>query len=260
MSAGAFGFVGLVEDLRGIEPRRRLAIQCVAAGAALPWLLGDLSGPTAWEAIFAAGVWVWMVAYVNAFNFMDGINGISVAQALISGLAWCALGRWHHDLAVATGGVILAGAAAGFAPFNFPRARMFLGDVGSYFLGAWSAAVVVLGLRAGLPPEAILAPVSLYLADTITTIVRRIRTGEPWYLPHRRHAYQQLVQLGWSHTRTTLSLAAIMATCCALGVVSLATSLPARVASDIGLFVILGVYVSSPGIIARRGQIGAVTS
>jgi UDP-N-acetylmuramyl pentapeptide phosphotransferase/UDP-N-acetylglucosamine-1-phosphate transferase len=138
-----------------------------------------------------------------------------------------------------------------FLPFNFPKAQVFLGDVGSYFIGAWLAALVILGLRAGIPPEAVLAPVALYLADTAVTIVRRARGAETWYLPRRSHAYQRLTQLGWSHTRTTGLVAAAMVSCSALGAVSLIDSIAARLVADLALAAVLVAYLASPTLLGR---------
>jgi UDP-N-acetylmuramyl pentapeptide phosphotransferase/UDP-N-acetylglucosamine-1-phosphate transferase len=254
--AATFGTIGLVEDLVGIPPRIRLGLQALAAAAALPWILSGLHGDALWETVFAVGVAVWLVAYVNSFNFMDGIDGISVAQAMVAGLTWYVVGRGEHVVPFAVGGIIIAGAAAGFAPFNFPTARLFLGDSGSYFFGGWLAAVAVLGLRAGVAPEAVLAPLALYVADTALTLSGRIRRREVWYLPHRSHVYQRLVQGGWSHVRTTLAAAATIAACSALGVASLSGSLLLRVVADATMVLVVVAYLSAPSrLVAPGGQL-----
>ncbi len=254
VTAVSFGLIGLVEDWRGVSPIPRLAWQLAVAGLALVLLLHRLSGPTVWQVVFAAGCVVWLVAYVNAFNFMDGINGIAAAQTLIAGTVWLTIGEIEDVTPLAAGGAVIAAAALAFAPLNYPRAHVFLGDVGSYFIGAWLGALVIVALRAGLPPEAVIAPVSLYLADTATTLVRRIRAAAVWYLPHRSHAYQRLVQLGWSHTRTTAVVALVMLVCSGLGAVSLTGSLGARVAADIALAAVLAAYVGSPDLLARPSR------
>ena len=155
---------------------------------------------------------------------------------------------------LAAAGAIAAGAALGFAPFNVVRARMFLGDVGSYFFGAWLAVAAVLGLRAGLAPEAVLAPLVLYAADTGVTLVRRVVTGETWYEPHRDHAYQRLVRAGWSHVQTTVVVAAVMAVCAALGAVSLHGSATLRALADVALVAVLVAYLVSPSLLAGRSS------
>ncbi|MDP8975697.1 MAG: glycosyl transferase [Actinomycetota bacterium] len=253
-AALGFGVLGLVEDLRGVPALRRLGLQVLVAAALLPLLLHDLRGPLAWQLVFGVGVLLWLVSYVNAFNFMDGINGVSASQATVAGVAWWAMGRSAEVPALAAGGLIVAGAAAGFAPFNFPRAQVFLGDVGSYLLGAWLAVLVVIALRGGLPLEAAVAPVLVYLADTAATIVRRLRGNEAWYEPHRHHAYQRLVIAGWSHTRTTVLIAGLVAACSALGAVSLVDSPALRAAADVGLVVIVAAYLSVPSRVSHHSR------
>lgn len=247
-----FGLVGLAEDLIGIPPLPRFGLQLVAGAAAMSALLSGLTGPTAWRVFFVAGVLLWLVGYVNAFNFMDGINGISVAQVVVAGVAWYAIGTSEGVQPLAGGGLIVAGAALGFAPYNFPNARVFLGDVGSYFLGAWLAALAVIGVRAGLPPEAVLAPLALYTADTAVTLVKRMARHEPWHLPHRDHTYQRLVRLGWSHPTTTLVVSCFLAASSALGAVSLGDSLALRIGADVALVALLAGYLALPWIITRR--------
>jgi UDP-N-acetylmuramyl pentapeptide phosphotransferase/UDP-N-acetylglucosamine-1-phosphate transferase len=206
-----------------------------------------------WQAAFSCGVLLWLVAYTNAFNFMDGINGISVAQVVVAGAAWWALGVHEHAHDLATAGAMVAAAGLAFAPFNAPtRARMFLGDVGSYFLGGWLAATAVIGLRSGIPPEAILAPLALYCADTSTTLIRRIRRGEAWTQPHREHRYQRLVQSGWSHQQTSLTVALAMAICAGLGALSITGSLALRVVGDALIGIILVGYLMKPVSRSRR--------
>jgi UDP-GlcNAc:undecaprenyl-phosphate GlcNAc-1-phosphate transferase len=258
LTAGGFGLVGLAEDVLGVSARARLAIQVVVSMTAGVLLLDRLTGPTAWRLLFAVGAILWLVAFVNAYNFMDGINGISVAQAVVTGVTWLLVGSHAESWALAAGGAIAAGAALAFAPFNVARARMFLGDVGSYFIGAWLAAVAVLGLRAGVAPEAVLAPLALYVADTGLTLVRRVARGERWYLPHRDHVYQRLAEVGWSHVQTTTFVAGCVACCGALGAVSLADSAPARVAADLAIACIVSGYLLAPSWLAGRSSTMAV--
>jgi UDP-GlcNAc:undecaprenyl-phosphate GlcNAc-1-phosphate transferase len=256
--AAGFGAIGAADDLVGLGPRLRLGLQGLVASAALVGLAEGLSGSLAWMVVFCVGVVVWLAAYVNAFNFMDGINGIAAAQAVVAGGAWWVIGAAQHIVPLAAGGAIALGAAAGFAPFNAPKARVFLGDVGSYFFGGLLAALVVVGLRAGLPPEAVVAPLGLYLADTATTIVRRVRAGETWHQAHRRHVYQRLTQAGWSHMATTGLVALSMVVVSALGAVSLTGNLAARAAADAAIVVVLAAYLAAPAIVARRVHSGDV--
>lgn len=255
--SAAFGLLGLVEDLRGVSSLRRLFVQGMIAVAALPLLLRDLSGPAPWRLLFACGVLLWLVSYVNAFNFMDGINGIAAVQAAVAGAAWWAMGSAEGVTALEVGGAIVGGAAAGFAPFNFPRARGFLGDVGSYFLGAWLAVLVVIGLRAGLAPEAVVAPLAVALLDTLWTLVGRVRRGERWHEPHREHVYQRLVAAGWSHTATTLFVGGLLVAISGLGAMTLAVSaFSGRLVLDLIIAALLVGYLLSPRLAARGARRG----
>ena len=260
LCATVFGLVGLFEDILGIRALHRLAIQFAAAGLVAVFLLDALSGRQLWRAVFAAGVVLWLVAFVNAYNFMDGINGISVAQAVGAGAVWLFAGTIADSAVLAAGGAIIAGAALGFAPFNVPRARMFLGDVGSYFAGAWLAAVAVLALRAGVPFEAVLAPLALYAADTAVTLARRVAGGETWYLPHRGHTYQRLGDAGWSHMQCSSFVAACIVACGLLGTVSFGDSLMARIAADSAVVAVIGAYLASPAWVARSRTTARVAS
>jgi UDP-GlcNAc:undecaprenyl-phosphate GlcNAc-1-phosphate transferase len=252
VAAVLFGVIGLVEDVVGIRALYRLAVQFPVAGVAGVLLLERLTGPALWRSLFALGAVFFLVAFVNAYNFMDGIDGISVAQAVGAGVTWLAVGLSVDTPVLAAGGAIVAGAALGFAPFNLLIARMFLGDVGSYFVGAWLASVAILGLRAGVAPEAVLAPLALYVADTGVTLVRRVARGECWYLPHRQHAYQRLGDGGWSHVRTSALVAACIGVCGLLGAVSLGDSLTARVAADLAIAGVIVCYLLAPRWVASR--------
>jgi UDP-N-acetylmuramyl pentapeptide phosphotransferase/UDP-N-acetylglucosamine-1-phosphate transferase len=257
-AALVFGVIGLIDDLRPTPALVRLAAQFAAASAALPWLLHAMHGSALWKLTFFAGCALWITAYVNAFNFMDGINGISACHAIAAGAAWAIVANLNNTPSLATVGALIGAACLAFLPFNFPSARVFLGDVGSYFIGAWMAVAVIVGLRGGLPFEAAIAPVAVYLVDTSTTIVRRVRAGETWHAPHRSHVYQRLHQQGWSHARTTLVVTGFTLVCAALGAVSLTGALVARVSADVAAAMLLVAYVRSPGLrravtVASRG-------
>ncbi len=248
-SAVVFAVIGLIEDVHGIDARPRLALQALAALAVLA-LLVEI-GP-AWPVWAIVVVPFWLVAFVNAFNFMDGINGISCATAAVAGTTWWAIGRYDDVSAVAVGGAIAAAAALGFLPFNFPTARMFLGDVGSYFIGAWLAVVVVIGLREGIAAEAMVAPLVVYLADTGTTLVRRVVRGELWYEAHSEHAYQRLMHSGWSHGSTSAFVAGCTLAISALGALSLSGSTAVRITGDLGVVTIVAGYLFAPRVAASR--------
>src|SRR6202020_2344353 len=115
--------------------RLRFGIQLVVAVIASCWAF-HLSWPASAGAVLLATVGViWIVGYVNAFNFMDGINGLAGAASVVAGLTFVVVGLDRSNSTLAIGGGAVAGAACAFMPWNFPRARFFLGDVGSYLFG-----------------------------------------------------------------------------------------------------------------------------
>lgn len=248
LGAAGFALVGLVEDAVGIAPGPRLAAQLLAAALASLWLVPDVAGQ--WGLLSLAVLWI--VSYSNAFNFMDGMNGISVAQAIVAGASWAVVGWVEQAPAVSAAGLIAAAVALGFAPFNFPKARVFLGDVGSLFFGALLAGIVVLGIRLGVPPEAMIAPLALYLADTSTTLIRRARRRENLMSPHREHTYQRLAELGISHVRVVFLVSLVMAVCGGLGMASLqGSSLVTGAALALMGALLLG-YLSLPHLLGKR--------
>jgi UDP-N-acetylmuramyl pentapeptide phosphotransferase/UDP-N-acetylglucosamine-1-phosphate transferase len=142
--------------------------------------------------------------------------------------------------------------AAAFAPFNVPRAKGFMGDSGSYFLGGWLSLVTVIAMRAGLPPEAALAPLAIYLVDTGSTLVRRAHNHEPIWEAHRSHAYQRLVIAGWSHMTTTAFVAVVVAVSASFGALATADHSAPRVIGDIAVVVVAALYLATPARLERR--------
>lgn len=193
--------IGWLEDIRGLSVKVRAGVQL---------LIGALA--TAAVAIIDPGQQqLWLIpvgalavaAYVNVANFMDGINGISGTHGLLVGgfYAYAGLITGHGWLVYA--GIAIALAFAGFLPWNLSRNRVFLGDVGSYLLGASISVTAMSAFLVGVPVEYIFSPVLIYLTDTFVTFLRRLLAGERWYVAHRQHVYQRLVIVGLSHVQAT---------------------------------------------------------
>lgn len=191
--------VGLADDHRSLSPWFRLLVHVVAAAvlAAGAWRIG-----APWW-LTALGFALAMIL-VNVWNFMDGINGLAASQAALVAMALAVLGEGM----VAVLGLALLGATLGFLPFNFPVARVFLGDVGSGALGFMVAALIVTTLadHPGAVPLWAL-PVSAFLLDTALTLLGRLRRGERWWEPHTQHAYQAWARRA-GHVRVTLAYGA----------------------------------------------------
>ena len=148
-----------------------------------------------------------MLWLINLFNFMDGSDGLAATQAV---LCCAALLLFADPLALSAAGLampvwLLLATTLGFLPWNFPRARMFLGDVGSLSLGMLIAALLLAALQvdAITLPMAMLIP-AVFLLDATATLLLRLSKRRKWYQAHTDHAYQQLVLSGWSHVQVWL--------------------------------------------------------
>jgi Fuc2NAc and GlcNAc transferase len=189
--------VGWLDDRRGVSARVRATVHAAAACWAAYWIWGELT-PAA-----LAGV-VCIMWAINLYNFMDGIDGLAGAEAssigLIAGALFLMAGR--SDLAAVA--FLVAAAALGFLGWNWPPARIFLGDVGSGFLGFTFGALSLIAGRSGALPIALcLLLAGVFAFDATITLLRRAARGEPWHQAHRSHAYQRLVQAGSTHGQVT---------------------------------------------------------
>ncbi len=204
-----FGALGLIDDISGLGVAPRLVAEGLISAVAATLLLA-LGGPFAANPLNVILGLVGVVTFVNVYNFMDGINGLAVLQAVVAGAAWAAGGMLRHDEATVILGAVTAGAALGLLPFNFPRAKIFLGDSGSYGVGAWLGSVALVTLLEGTPSSAVLGPLALFIFDAFTTITRRSFRRENIFQAHRTHIYQRTVLAGWSHAKTTSVCAILM--------------------------------------------------
>jgi UDP-N-acetylmuramyl pentapeptide phosphotransferase/UDP-N-acetylglucosamine-1-phosphate transferase len=176
------------------------------------------SAPVWAIAAFCVLLTAWLV---NLYNFMDGMDGLAGGMAVI-GFGTLALLGWLGAAPVyASAALIVAAAAGGFLPFNFPPARLFMGDVGSGSLGLLVALFLLWAERAGLFPLLMGALVfSPFIVDATWTVIRRALQGKKPWQAHREHFYQRLVQTGWSHRRVTLWAYALMLKCGLLAVLA----------------------------------------
>lgn len=200
----AIGTIGWIDDHRPLSARLRLAVH-VLVGAALAAVF--LPGIGGWQDVATAALVVFaLTTSINAWNFMDGIDGLVATQtAWVGVLAMCAFalaGEAGWGLLAAC----VAAAALGFLPFNFPRARIFMGDVGSGGLGlACGALLLVACLRGAASPWLALLAASALLGDATLTLAHRFLRRRRWYAAHREHLYQWMVRSGTAHARTTMA-------------------------------------------------------
>ncbi len=201
--------IGAADDIRNLPVLPRLGGQLLAvamAVAALRFAGGPvlpLPLPLELIALTVAGTW-----FVNLTNFMDGIDGITLAgfMPLAAGATMVA-GLAGGGPAAVLGPVFL-GALAGFVGFNLPKARLFLGDVGSLPIGLIGGALLMAIAQHGAFAAAVILPL-YHFADATSTLLGRMARRERVFEPHRQHAYQRAVDGGWSHGRVSLIVLAL---------------------------------------------------
>jgi Fuc2NAc and GlcNAc transferase len=213
---GVIAIVGFLDDRSALSAWLRFSVHVVMALFAV-MLIGGIPQSSlmswglhsTWIAMtiaFLALVWA-----TNLFNFMDGIDGIAGSEAAFVSIVGALL-NWHQqgDAALTAALLCLAAASSGFLLWNWPPARIFMGDVGSGFLGF---TICLLGLAvsqsSGVPVEAWGILGGVFVVDSTVTLARRVLRGDRWFEAHRQHAYQHLSRRWKSHLPVTLSVTLI---------------------------------------------------
>jgi UDP-N-acetylmuramyl pentapeptide phosphotransferase/UDP-N-acetylglucosamine-1-phosphate transferase len=231
VAALVVGLVSIVDDRSHVPVWSRLLAHAFAAGLLLAAGLGlrsigflntthALSGVI--EPLLTVLFVVWLI---NLYNFMDGMDGFAGGMAVFGFGTLGLLGILAGDGYFAAVSWAIAAAAGGFLVWNFPPARIFMGDTGSSVLGLMAAALSLWGDGRGLFPLWLAILVfSPFVVDATVTLIRRAARGERVWEAHRSHYYQRLVRLGWGHRRTVVLEYALMAGCSVTAIVLLKAS------------------------------------
>jgi UDP-GlcNAc:undecaprenyl-phosphate GlcNAc-1-phosphate transferase len=205
--------VSFVDDVTQTSFQLKIFTQalCVALMLAGGVVLSRLSLPGAGETELG---WIgypltglWLLGLINAYNFMDGLDGMAGGVAVIAGIFLCAIAFRESSWFVYLTSYVLIASVAGFLIFNFPLARIFMGDVGSAFIGFTFASLAVIGAQGEVSRLSFyVAPLLLFhfIFDTFFTFIRRLMNSETIYLAHRTHLYQLLNRTGFSHAAVSL--------------------------------------------------------
>ena len=222
--------VGWLDDRRGLPAALRAGAHAIAALWALYWLGGlpslnlGITRLSLGSVGFVLGV-VGIVWFVNLYNFMDGIDGLAGTEAItVAGTAALLIGGIRVGLlpnpgmtgtapgaaSIALVSTLLVPASAGFLVWNWPPARIFMGDVGSGFLGFTFGVLAVASENSGTLPLLVwVLLLGVFVVDATATLLRRIWRRERWTEAHRTHAYQLAVQAGRTHKQVTVAVLGI---------------------------------------------------
>ena len=214
-SGGIVAAAGFLDDRYSLPASARLGAQLLAASLFVVFL-GDAQQSWLAEVGFGyrpIGALCLLMALIwgtNLFNFMDGIDGIAGSEAVFVTGAGAWINSQHGDPGITAALLSLCAASGGFLVWNWPPARIFMGDVGSVFLGLM---VSMLGLTASMsasvPLQVWFILGGLFVLDATVTLLRRVLRGDRWFEAHRLHAYQQLARRWNSHLLVTIVFIAI---------------------------------------------------
>ncbi|HEX7916778.1 glycosyltransferase family 4 protein [Rudaea sp.] len=205
--------VGWIDDHRSLSAKVRIVVQYIAV-LIIPTVITVLiaaeheasSLPSWTDILLVLTIATAVVWSINLHNFMDGINGLLACQAIFVFVALATLCSLQPEFRTPL--LVLAATVLGFLPFNFPRARIFMGDVGSGVLGFLIAVAVLIAVSEGanygpMRPVALsgIIACSAFVTDATCTLASRMLRGRRWYSAHREHLYQWMVRAGLSHAR-----------------------------------------------------------
>jgi len=203
--------ISFIDDIYSVRNTIRFVIHCFAA-IIIVWGIGyvdELSVPFGKDVYFGIVGIILTILFIagltNAYNFMDGIDGIASLQGILAGIGWGVIGYVYTEPFILLLGLLVASVTAGFFVHNWHPAKIFMGDVGSAFLGFVFASVTIMAFK--LDPLLFYVGILFvwpFIFDTIYTLFRRLIRGENIFIAHRSHLYQRLVIAGWNHTSVTL--------------------------------------------------------
>jgi len=199
------GAVGWIDDRMGLPSFLRLLLYGLGALWAVMWA-GGLPRFSLGFAHFSLGVWGYFLGWlgvfclINFYNFMDGIDGIAAGEGITVSLSAGMLLLMSAGTALAFLCFVLAAGLLGFIRWNWSPARVFMGDVGSNFLGYTFGVLAIASENQGTLPSLVwIVLLAVFVVDGVATMLRRLRRGKLPHIPHRTHAYQGAVLEGFSH-------------------------------------------------------------
>lgn len=236
----------LADDIWELSPLIKFVAQFVAGLGFVIWVAHAQSISVPGLGVFQLGVAgygltvLWIMFFMNAYNFMDGINGIAGGTAVIASLFFAVIAFQDGATGLALLSFGLGFAILGYLPYNFPKAQIFMGDTGSQSVGFLLASFCVLGAS----NEAYKIPLFImpllffpFLFDVFLTLFRRARKGKKVWHAHREHIYQLCIKIGCGHATVSLAYFALFLVC---GAAAYGFSITPNIHMVFGLIILAG--------------------
>jgi UDP-GlcNAc:undecaprenyl-phosphate GlcNAc-1-phosphate transferase len=243
--------LGALDDLKGTSPPVKLIFQAAAAviltffGFGIPVISLPLGGGLATGPFNVPLTVGWVLIVINAINLVDGLDGLAAGAVFIASMALWWIGRTHADIYVMFVTAALAGATLGFLRYNFPPARIFMGDTGSHFLGLTLAAVSLIDNRKGATTITLLFPlvvIGVPILDSGLAFFRRFAGGQPVFRGDSEHIHHRLLRIGLSKRA---ALFVLWYLCAYLGVMAiLLSALPHVYTWFVLVVLVMGLYLA----------------
>ncbi|MGB0060953.1 hypothetical protein [Candidatus Binatus sp.] len=219
--AVAMCLVGLLDDIVDLQPRYKLILELTAIGVLVWW--GPHLDFLPYHAFNIAITILWLVTATNAFNLIDGVDGLAAGVGIVAALSIATVAGLHQHNGTMVAALAIAGALTGFMVFNFPPASVFMGDEGALAVGLVLGVLSIQGSRIGegslparlaMPLLALMVPI----LDTVTVTVTRLATGNPISRRGLDHSHHRLTRLGMSSNRAAAALVGlqVIAGACAI--------------------------------------------
>jgi UDP-N-acetylmuramyl pentapeptide phosphotransferase/UDP-N-acetylglucosamine-1-phosphate transferase len=249
----AMFLLGFFDDLWNLSSLFRFLVQIVSALLLMVFLAPRLPDLPLGKWVLPGWAWVslgafWAVWMLNLYNFMDGIDGLAGGEAAVASSFFFLIFSYYGESGWAVANLVVAAASIGFLVYNWSPAKIFMGDGGSTFLGAfYGMQSVVAALSTPVPFSVLALPFANFILDTTYTLFRRLVRREKWYQAHRSHFYQRMTNLGMTHRKVTSIELIVVTVCCAAA----AACVPAGPAVRIALVVSVAVGIACGGLWVR---------
>ena len=273
LASAVIVFLGLIDDKRALNPWWKIGGEIAAAcilwayGLGVPLLTNPFGEAIATGPFDLPLTIIWVLVVINAVNLIDGIDGLATGAVFIAAVTLWFVGRTDGDFYVMFVASSIIGATFGFLRYNFPPARVFMGDTGSGFLGLMMAAVALLENSKGTAAITLLFPLvalAVPISDSVIAFFRRAFGGKSVLRGDSEHIHHRLLRIGLSHRHAVYVMWFLCAYCGAMAMV-LAT-LPPGYAALLAVFLAMGVFLAFRGldfierVLASRPPSGGETS